>query len=331
MKHILMDNTADLVLKVHVIGYKDMGESIVVVFWNRNVGKPLYSMVIDMFKRRDKRGQWVNRTFDVLNDYGINSTKLDAVCWSHPDEDHSRGLDDLLKLYCDGETKVFVTYGVHDPDFSKIKHNKNDKLFIDEILKLNKQLKLSCNPVVTSEGETHSLETLIIKSSLMGVNEQPMVIKIEALSPCGGVLSYKTLTVKRMPKNELAMAVMVSIGEARWVFSSDILDEEIERLNEWHLNRPLFVKVPHHGSDSSGRFLTKCSMDKESTIACLTSFDRKHLPIAKIVEQYKARCLRVDFTGAESQEVWGEVEYEFEFVGGGSFKVQHWGNARQIS
>lgn len=33
---------------------------------------------------------------------------------------------------------MFVTYGVHDPDFSKIKHNKNDKLFIDEILKLNK-------------------------------------------------------------------------------------------------------------------------------------------------------------------------------------------------
>ncbi|MBD5292620.1 MAG: hypothetical protein HDS23_05150 [Bacteroides sp.] len=198
-------------------------------------------------------------------------------------------------------------------------------------LKFNKLLKLSCTPVGTTEGETHSLETLIIKSSLMGVNEQSMVIKIEALSPCGGVLSYKTLTVKRMPKNELAMAVMVSIGEARWVFSSDILDEEIERLNEWHLNRPVFVKVPHHGADSSGRFLPKCSMDKESTIPCLTSFDRKHLPIAKIVEQYKARCLRVDFTGAESQEVWGEVEYEFEFVGGGSFKVQHWGNARQIS
>lgn len=69
--------------------------------------------------------------------------------------------------------------------------------------------------------------------------------------------------------------------------------------------------------------------DKESTIACLTSFDRKHLPIAKIVEQYKARCLRVDFTGAESQEVWGEVEYEF--VGSGSFNGHHWGNARHIS
>lgn len=229
MKRILVDDKDALVVRVHVIGYKSMGESILITLWDTKLKKAHYSVVIDIFERKDSNRILVNRTFDLLDAYGYGTDrKVEMVCWSHPDDDHSRGLDKLLNDYCDGNTRIFVPYFYHDQDFSKVRQNKKDKDFLITILNLNSQRKLSCNPTSVPESEASGMETLEIFSAQMGMEEKPVVVRFEALSPTGSVLTEKVLNRGNLGKNELAIVVVMTIGEEKLVFGSDIMNEEIK-------------------------------------------------------------------------------------------------------
>lgn len=332
MKSILVDDLSRLEVRVHVIGYKTMGESILVTLWDTKRQKAHYTVVIDIFERKDSNKILVNRTFELLDSYGYGKDrKLEMVCWSHPDDDHSRGLDKLLDRYCDGSTRIFVPYFYHDPDFPKVRQNKKDKEFLSKIIDLNSQRKLACNPASVPANEVSGMETLEIFSTQMGMDEKPVEVRIEALSPTASVLSEKVLNRGNLGKNELAIVVVMTIGEEKLVFGSDIMNEDIEYLSARHLKEPIFVKVPHHGSPSSTEFITRCRMNVMDTVACMTQFTKKHLPDPQVVQDYLKRCVRVDFTGENEKFYWGEVIYRFElFNGRRRYYVHHNGDAVRL-
>ncbi len=329
MQSVLVEDLEDVVFKIHVFGYKTMGESVLFILWDKKRKVALYVVVIDIFERKDKTGQVINRTFERLKEYGCgDDRKIDLMCWSHPDFDHSRGLDLLLERFCDENTKILVPFGLHDPLFSQIKHNLHDQEYIEKLLSINDVNGLSCVPISVVTKEKNDIETLLISSTSMGVGDSPVEVHIHALSPYGSVLSHKIRKLKQIPKNELAIVLGITMGNYRFVFGSDILNTDILNLNRDYLSEPLFIKVPHHGSESSEDFLKVCRMDPGCTIACMTAFEKKKLPDMKIKQQYVKKCRQVDFTSKNNFYYWGEVEYQFNLFNDSKYFTSYHGNAK---
>lgn len=94
MNNFNVSTCENLLIIIFVIGYKKRGESIVVLFLDKSSNTVIYSIIIDSFKYCN-----INKTIEILNSYNIES--IDILCWSHPDLDHTWGIDELLKVYCD--------------------------------------------------------------------------------------------------------------------------------------------------------------------------------------------------------------------------------------
>jgi beta-lactamase superfamily II metal-dependent hydrolase len=91
-------------MKLKIIGYKRQGESILLTIGNKVNGFNKFAGVIDCFKTTSNF-----ITKKLLDDYGIN--KLDFICWTHPDWDHTYGLSSLLK-YINNNTVFILPEGV---------------------------------------------------------------------------------------------------------------------------------------------------------------------------------------------------------------------------
>ena len=109
----------DLCIETYVIGYKNEGESI--LFFVRADGGISFSGLVDCYKLDD-----VDKVKDILQENEIE--KLDFICWTHPDLDHSKGLVDIIKNYVSQKTNIWIPEGV---DAQEITCSKDVKeLFI---------------------------------------------------------------------------------------------------------------------------------------------------------------------------------------------------------
>lgn len=90
-----------LELVIYTIGYANEGESIIAIV--KMDGISSYTVVIDAYKVENK-----NIAVRILESEKIEN--IDLLCWSHPDEDHSLGLEDYIK-FISCKTKVIVGNG----------------------------------------------------------------------------------------------------------------------------------------------------------------------------------------------------------------------------
>ena len=77
-------------LVIYTIGYEKEGESVIALI--KTDGIVVFSMVIDGYKNKKH-----NASFDILENEKV--ANLDFFCWSHPDKDHSLGIEDYIKLF----------------------------------------------------------------------------------------------------------------------------------------------------------------------------------------------------------------------------------------
>lgn len=95
--HHIVNN--ELIIKTYTIGYKPLGESIVILVLADKIVK--FSAVIDCFENEER-----NITLDILNENNIE--KVDLICLTHPDKDHCKGLEKILDKY-DNTTKILYS------------------------------------------------------------------------------------------------------------------------------------------------------------------------------------------------------------------------------
>lgn len=88
-----------LEIEVYVIGYKTMGESIILFI--KLDSKIVFSVVIDSYKYNG-----VNKTIELLKENNVD--RIDYLCWSHPDDDHSRGMVDIICNFVDENTLINI-------------------------------------------------------------------------------------------------------------------------------------------------------------------------------------------------------------------------------
>ncbi len=104
-----------------MIGYHDQGESV--VFFIKTDGMVAYTGLVDCYKTEEQ-----NAVKMVLEKERIK--KVDFVCWTHPHDDHTRGLDEIWKEYCTKET-CFCCSDIIEADLEL--YSKEAKMLFESI------------------------------------------------------------------------------------------------------------------------------------------------------------------------------------------------------
>lgn len=132
MRKFNIEDYKNVRLRIFVIGYSDQGESIVTLFMDEHE-HVFYTMVVDCYAKGD-----VNKTKELLDKFHV--VHIDLLCWSHPDKDHSVGVDTLIENLCDERSYILVPYGIEGRDEDCVKYNEGDKQIIDSIFAHNSRL-----------------------------------------------------------------------------------------------------------------------------------------------------------------------------------------------
>ena len=259
-----------LCIETYIIGYKNQGEAI--LFFVRADGGISFSGLVDCFCVKD-----MNKVNDVLEGNGIK--ELDFICWTHPDFDHSNGLKDIIRKYASEKTYIWIPEGV---DINEIKCSK-------EVKELFLQLK-ECTMDADAEYNVYSVsdkkDLMYYNSICFYKNMDSFPLEIISYAPNSKIIRKQTYMDKFI-KNDRSVFLVVALGSVRIFLTGDIEDETIEKIPEEFFEDHIHImKIPHHGSDSSGKMLDLGWQGCD--VACSTVFrmGNINLPLSDIMKQY---------------------------------------------
>ena len=161
-------------------------------------------------------------------------------------------------------------------------------------------------------------------------NGQHLKFELMAIAPNGGLVRDWKSTKKETVKNILSIGLEIKLGEYKFIFSGDMPDESIEMVYSPLLKDPVWLKIPHHGSDSSGSMANRITYESNNLYGCTTVFTSKNRPVDKILDLYMDNgCTRIDSTHT-GDEKYGIIEYTFDLFTTKTVKITHQGNACKI-
>lgn len=302
----------DFILEVHVIGYRTKGESIIILFKERT--RTFYSMVIDNYRKK-YASKITNRTAEILNDNGVK--QLSLLVMSHPHQDHILDMDVLIDEYCNDDSKFFSPARSFDINSGIVQLKESEKKILRKVRKKNVVKRSFLNPVVVIEGKYNPMPSIFLYDNDDPDENNPMEIEINAITPVGSVNEDKVNNI-RLDPNDLSISVIICVNDYYLLFGADTTNDHIVHLDQETLSEVKFVKIPHHGSDTSDRlssFFSKNQLD----YACSTTYHtgNSNLPLDKVLKMYADVSKRVDVVGCPSKDsrkgLYGEMIYQFKF------------------
>jgi hypothetical protein len=316
MRDLAIANCKNIIVKIYVIGYSKRGESIIFLLKDRITDDVIYSIAIDSFKYKK-----CNKTKDILSSVGIKV--LDVFCWSHPDIDHTFGIEDIFNNFCvDRKTRVVIPFAFSDPNFSNFKFNRRDKDYLDYLLQqncLNGQFCITSGPAPFQD---MGIDKFRLVDSLDSV-----IVKVYTLSPHSSYINSLLTSNGYIDKNKLSIVMCVSVNAYNFIFCSDIENDSISFLDADYFSDPLFLKIPHHGSPTSSDLLTLLQNTKHNMACCTTIYKQHKIPNKNIIKKYQSVCERIDSTGSNMNSDFGIVEYSFDLFDKCDCKVIYSGHA----
>lgn len=301
-KLIKLDDTLD----VYVVGYKTMGESIILNFANKFYG------LIDCYETKS-----INKTEEILESLGVKS--LDFICWTHTDLDHTKGLSKIINKFVDyHKTKFFIPEGFSPKEiFSQFKENYDNEY--SEIFELADE-KFHPYNIISSNQNTVQSYSFRYSSS-----PTDLVCQIKCYTPISPIVRnlsfqaieqyFKTGTGKSKP-NYFSIVLKLTIKHQDIIpinlcFTSDLDNYVIQRmLNEEALEcfaHNLFLKIPHHGSTNSNKIFP---FIKSIGHAATTAYAPSNLPNNDIIKRYKSYG-DVSYTNKAGGEL-GVIKYKIK-------------------
>lgn len=272
-------------LDIYLIGYPTEGESIVCCLYTDSTLSPfLFTSVIDCYRSRQ-----FNYTIDLLDRLGIK--KLDLLCWTHPDEDHSLGIDELLQNYTNRDTTVAIPTSLleNKERLGNVSSQKYCEM-IQKRLKARKPEKKLYLQYTCNNTEVY------IRNYLSSVQDKEYRLRIKALAP-DSVLVANLLNRKRVNNNVFSIVLCVQFANLNILFTGDVENATIQNVKGyWNLPDNLpdnfhYIKIPHHGSSSSSALIDFLEVQKNpdfiGNVACSTVFVKAKIPEKKILERYE--------------------------------------------
>lgn len=247
--------SGDLTLKIYTINYKSEGESIIFLIEDDN--GPLFCGVVDCFEYKKK-----NKTIELLKQKGVK--RIDFLCWTHTDKDHSIGIDKIVKKYVTKDTLVILPEYIDCREDEFINYNKRIKATFALINDLILDRK-----VIFNSGSRNKI--LLKKDLTNGLTTLP--ISITSLSPDSAIVRRRVLKEKYYHKNDFSVALKIEIGNRILLLTSDIEDITSQQIESYSIpNRIDFLKIPHHSSKGVTKLLDYINDDCE--ISCTTIYKK---------------------------------------------------------
>lgn len=319
---------SNVLMKIFVIGYRNMGESIVILFLDKGRNNEvLYSIVIDSFIYGSGKRE-VNKTDEILRKYGVEN--ISCLIWTHPHLDHTKGLKHVILKHCRFNTPIYISPHFYNKenDLIKITKKENQEL-VDNLFTLNRLSKDRVSRPIVSPRKYTNLEQMIFE----GFSDS-MRINIDAVAPYSSILDdYVGKDKYNLNPNMVSIAFILSVDDYYFFFGGDTTNEHIDRINTAYLQKCVFVKIPHHASTTSNNLLELLNPDVLENV-CTTQFKngRSNLPNMDILSAYKHIAKHVTITGDDTHRStdYGMIEYEYSFDKRLTTTIHLHGNAREI-
>lgn len=280
-----LTKSKNLFIEIYLIGYNSEGESI--LFLVKTEEDIIFSGVIDCYEDNG-----INKTIYLIEKFNIK--ELDFLCWTHPDEDHSKGLNKILDKYTTKNTRIVIPESL---------------LYFYK--KLNEKTQLICNDIidkVAKKKDEEMYDVICAQSGLPLINYQiknnsrlrPYNFMITSISPFSDLLlsQYKN---DKLKNNNFCIALQLEMEDINLLFTSDIERRTINRFSD-NIQLPNnihYIKIPHHGSDKSQLFLNFLQNIENDPIACTTVYANSHIPNFELLNQYKGICNKVFCTNSK--------------------------------
>lgn len=299
-KPIIIENSIEeLEIFIYVIGYKEQGESI--LFTIKDIDTPIFTMVIDSYKSD------INYTVKLLKEHNIQN--VDLLCWTHPDSDHTLGLDDVINEFC--KHTIFVTPEGLRERLKKFPDEEAHKMlrYIDETHQSRREAHK--HYVGVANDNEYSI---ILTQPLVDISGRRLVFDIKSLAPIFSNIEYYKVNDVNYSKNIYSIVLVVNIGKRQFVFTGDVENRTIKCMDLEQIDDIFLLKIPHHTSKSSEALWEYYNnnyekFNKEIPVAMTTTFKSKGLPNPNMVSKYRKICHNFYSTNIEQGE--GEDKYGY--------------------
>lgn len=285
----LLKRVSNLFLDIYLIGYHKKGESIVFIVRTINEDETesvLYSGVVDSYK------DGKNQTIELLKSKNIKL--IDFLCWTHPDEDHSKGLEDILKDFTNEKTRIVLP-----PSLLNIRDRLDctAKQYCDVFSETIDQKHYAKRYDIVNGSADRILQTVEIPSRQ---RRTPYKLNIKSISPFDKVIDAQYANTK-IKKNDFSIALILEFENINILLASDILKNTIELIkNEVDMPEKFnYIKIPHHTSKSSENMLIQFNAEYKAEVACTTVFKSKKIPDKPLLKKYKNYCEKLYCTDCE--------------------------------
>lgn len=301
---------SDLKVRIFVIGYEGVGESNVIFLMDDDAVR--YAMVIDSYLiKREKNSPAINKTIDLLKEYGVS--RLDVLCWTHPHDDHSKGMVKLLRHYCDAETVVIYPAFIENNSSDIVKLPRVSKTTVDCFLAANRAHQASVNPIEVIRNQFNSVDEFTVVNPY--IDEERRDVCIEVITPIASFLETYVNNKLCLDPNELSISLVLKIDGYGFFFGGDTTNKHINNARKKSMGCCRFVKIPHHGSSTAGDLLNYLPGTMDA--ACTTLFQRgkSDLPDLDVVGRYKQFCPVHATANKKSRSTnrYGIVTYIYDF------------------
>ena len=302
-------------VKVIVIGYGCYGESTLVLLMNGDV--VFYAIVIDSYHYKNdkiKDGPYINKAVDLLRDYHVE--RLDVLCWTHPHDDHSKGITRLIKKYCDSGTKVVYPMYLENNKADIVKYGKTSKQNIDYILEKNKFHRISATPIGVAVKGDGNIDEFYLKNYYS--SEITASIRLDTLTPISSVLTEYVNESLCSDPNDLSISFVIDINGYGMYFGGDTKNRHIKLSKVLKMSRCRFVKIPHHASPTAADLTNYLPHELDAVCTTVFKWGKSKLPDPNVINRYRDFNSDIYSTNKDmgNRYQFGIVEYDGDFSQG---------------
>lgn len=283
MENINADNLWDVRLHLYVIGYPSQGESIIMIFSEGE--KILKSIVTDCYS--DANCDCIYR---ILNSY--NNPKIDWFIWTHPHEDHSKGIPNLLDNFDQGHNgHIFIPSNLHS-----IHKNFENLLCADAkdaltYLKTNYCPKANIGPrrhrnYHTVQFDPDCFEPVCYRFFIQDSSSE-IPVCLSVLGPDNIASLHNSDGTIQLKENALSVVYTLDVNRLVLFMAGDITNRGAEVIPDEYFQNFHFLKIPHHGSNEPKAFYNRMILNEEKeSIGVTTRFLGQQLPRPEAMEIY---------------------------------------------
>ena len=278
--------------KLYVLGGSKEGESIVFILLGD--GKILYSCAVDSFLYKQQAA-----IVSIMDQERIK--ELSDVFWTHPHDDHSKGLLDIIDKF--QPKNVYIPENLIDLPEGKPKVSCEVLEVINYYSGWDRRKK-GYHPAIKA---VSSNKVIISRNFLLKDFEVPFYIFALAPSSCG--IRRDVIKNDYHALNDYSIALMVVVGDFSIFLTGDIQDRMVEYVKEEIVSEvycPNILKIPHHGSKDS---LALLSLYDEGVcdISVTTAKRTSDLPCEEALVEYKkySKLLYKIDSGNSNMAMWG--------------------------